>query len=182
MEHLWDKFGSNWWFYVQTAMTIGMLVHAYRSGAQQFWYFVVLFFQPIGAWIYFFAVFLRGVRFSGGFTWERKHSLEELQYRAERAPTVHNRTALAERLMEKGRHSEAIPLLEAVLAMDDIYLPAEARSRCLPARARPAAGSRRALEAPARARRALVELSRLAHSHRRFPCVQATGGSAEGVP
>jgi hypothetical protein len=138
MEHLWQRFGSSWWFYVQMAMTIGMLVHAYRSGAEQFWFWVVLFFQPIGAWIYFFAVFLRGFRFSGGFTWERKLSLDELQYRAERAPTVHNRTALAERLMEKGRHGEAIPLLEAVLAMDDIYLqPVHDLAVCRLARGQP---------------------------------------------
>ena len=35
---------------------------------------------------------------------------------------MHNRTALAERLMEIGRHREAIPLLEAGIGMDDIYL------------------------------------------------------------
>jgi hypothetical protein len=121
MEHLWDQFGSSWWFYVQMAMTIGMLVHIYRSGAEHYWFWIVLIFQPIGAWIYFFAVFIRRFRF-GGIAWERRLSLDELQYRAERTPTVHNRTALAERLMEKDRHSEAIPLLEAVLAMDDIYL------------------------------------------------------------
>jgi hypothetical protein len=122
VEYLWDRLGSSWWFYLQMAMTIGMLVHIYRSGAEQFWFWVVLFFQPIGAWIYFFAVFVRTFRFSGGLSWERKLSLDELQYRAERAPTVHNRTALAQRFMEKDRHREAIPLLEAVLQMDDIYL------------------------------------------------------------
>jgi hypothetical protein len=122
MEYLWDSLLSNWWFYLQLAMTIGMLVHIYRSGAEHYWFWIVLFFQPIGAWIYFFAVVVRGFRFSGGISWERKLSLNELQYKTERAPTVHNRTALAERLMELGRHREAIPLLEAVLAMDDIYL------------------------------------------------------------
>jgi hypothetical protein len=138
METLWGTFGSSWWFYLQMGLTIGMLVHAYRSGAEQFWFFVVLFFQPIGAWIYFFAVFLRSFRFTGGFTWQRRLSLDELQYRAERAPTVHNRTALAERLMEKGRHGEAIPLLEAVLAMDDIYLqPVHDLAVCRLARGQP---------------------------------------------
>lgn len=121
MHHLWDQLDSSWWCYVQMALTIGMVVHIYRSGAERYWFWVVLFFQPVGAWIYFFAVFVRGLRL-GGFTWERRLSLDELQYRAERSPTVHNRMALAERLMENGHHAEAIPLLEAVLAMDDIYL------------------------------------------------------------
>src|SRR6185436_19503750 len=51
-------------------------------------------------------------------------SLDELRYRAERMPTVNNRLALAEGLMAKGRHAEAIPILETVLATDQIHCQA----------------------------------------------------------
>jgi hypothetical protein len=121
----WEEFGSAWIFYAQLAFTAGMLIHAYRTGAESFWYFVIFLLQPIGAWAYFFAVFLRGFSFGRGIStgplWERKLSLAELRFRVEQAPTVNNRIALAERLMEKGDHPAAIPLLEAVLAVDQIH-------------------------------------------------------------
>src|SRR5207245_6342976 len=81
---------------------------------------------PVGAWVYFFAVFIRGFRFgsSSGPMWQKKLSLDELRYHAERMPTVNNRLAFAEGLMPKGRHAEAIPLLEAVLAADQIHCQA----------------------------------------------------------
>ena len=104
-----------------------MVLHAYRSGGEHFWVWalVIVFVQPIGPWIYFFFVFLPTIRIGRGVStgplWQKKLSLDELRYRAERTPTVVNRMALAQRLMEKGMHVEAIPLLEAVMAADDIY-------------------------------------------------------------
>lgn len=125
MHHWLGDFGHSWWVYVQMAFTIGMLVHAYRSGAEQLWFWVILFFQPFGAWAYFFVGVVRNLRFGRGVStgplWQKKLSLDELRYRAERTPTVVNRMALAQRLIEKGQHAEAIPLLEAVMAADDIY-------------------------------------------------------------
>src|SRR5207244_5025432 len=113
---------------LQMAFTVAMVIHVHRSGAEPFWYFVILFVQPIGAWVYFFIIFLRTFRFSGGIStgplWQRKLSLDELRYHAERMPTVNNRLAFAQGLMAKGRHTEAIPLLEAVLAADQIHCQA----------------------------------------------------------
>jgi hypothetical protein len=124
MDLLWERLGSSWLFYAQLAFTIAMLVHVYRSGAEPFWYFVILFLQPIGAWVYFFAVFARGFLFGGvstGSMWQKRLSLDELRYHAERMPTVNNRVAFAQSLMAKGRHAKAIPILEAVLATDHIH-------------------------------------------------------------
>src|SRR5437764_4469678 len=39
-------------------------------------------------------------------------------------PTVNNRLAYAQGLMAKGRHAEALPILEAVLATDQIHCQA----------------------------------------------------------
>src|SRR5262249_46956591 len=58
------------------------------------------------------------------FSRDRRLSLDELRYRAERTPTLANRFALAERLIEKGAHADAIPHLEAVLTMEPDYCAA----------------------------------------------------------
>src|SRR5581483_11923980 len=95
---------------------------------ESFWFWVILLFQPLGAWVYFFAVKLRTLRLPGGRrtgSWaESKLSLDELRYRVERSPTVSNRCALAERLMEKKQHADAIPHLEKVLAFEPDYCAA----------------------------------------------------------
>jgi hypothetical protein len=112
---------------LQLAFTIWMMVDAYHRGVETYWYWVILFFQPLGAWVYFFAVKLRTLRWPGKRTirsGQSNLSLKQLRYLVERSPTVANRIALAERLMEKGEHHEAIPLLEAVLAIEPDYCPA----------------------------------------------------------
>jgi hypothetical protein len=129
MHIFWDLFGDaplvvKGISLLQLAFTIWMLVDAYQRHVEPFWFWVILLFQPLGAWIYFFAVKFRTLRPPGrrlAFSWERKQSLDELRYRVERGPTVANRLALAERLMEKGVHADAIPHLEAVLAIEPDY-------------------------------------------------------------
>lgn len=127
MEFVWEQFGSSWLYYAQVVFTIAMLIHAYRHGAELFWYFLIFLLQPVGAWAYFLLVVVRTFRFGGGAArphWQRKLSLDELRYHAERTPTINNRLALAEGLMEKGRHADAVPLLEGVLATDHIHCQA----------------------------------------------------------
>jgi hypothetical protein len=119
---------------IQMAFTVWMLVDAYQRRVEMFWYWVIFFFQPLGAWVYFFAVKFRTARLPGrrsGLSWQRQLSLKELRYRVERTPTLANRFALAERLMEKGAYTEAIPHLEAVLAIESDYCAAlHALAKC----------------------------------------------------
>ncbi len=76
---------------------MAMLVHVFRSGAEQWWYFVIVFLQPLGTWAYVIAVFLP--RFDWrGFGWERKTPVEELKFRAEHSPTFAAELALGQRL------------------------------------------------------------------------------------
>jgi hypothetical protein len=109
-------------YLAQLAFTVWMLVDCYRRGADTFWFFVIFLFQPVGPWVYFFAV--KGADWSGSRGWslsslfQRRPSLEELRYRAEQTPTLASRLALAERLMERGEHAEAIPYLKAALALE----------------------------------------------------------------
>jgi hypothetical protein len=109
---------------LQLAFTIWMMVDAYKRRVEPYWYCLIIIFQPIGAWAYFFVVkfhTLRLPRMQRGFSEERNLSLDELKSRVNRAPTVANRFALAEKLMDKGSYAEAIPLLEAVLAIESNY-------------------------------------------------------------
>lgn len=116
--------GTKIWSLLQLAFTIWMAVDAYHRRVDFFWYWVILLFQPIGPWIYFFAIKLPTLRLGGfrsGPPRQRKLSIDELTYRVERAPTVANRLALAERLMDHGAHAQAIPYLEAILAIESDY-------------------------------------------------------------
>jgi hypothetical protein len=130
MGIFWDiLFGlPPWMLLLQGAFTIWMLVDAYQRGAEIFWLWIILIFQPIGTWAYFVAVKLPTWRFGRGLSsralWQRRLSLDELRYRVERAPTVVNRLALAERFMEKKQYSEAIPHLEEILAKEETYCQA----------------------------------------------------------
>jgi len=112
---------------LQLAFTVWMMVDAYHRQVELFWYWVILLFQPIGAWVYFFAIKFRTLRLPSmrpAISRESKLSLAELRYRVDRTPTLANRFALAERLLENGAHPEATPHLEAVLAIEPDYCAA----------------------------------------------------------
>jgi hypothetical protein len=109
---------------IQLAVIVWMLVDAYQRHVEPFWYWIIFLFQPIGAWVYFFTSKFRTLRLGRmrpAVPSERKLALDELRYRVERTPTVANRLALAQRLMEKELHAEAIPYLEAVLVIEPDY-------------------------------------------------------------
>lgn len=106
----------------QTAFTVWMLVDSYRRRAEYFWFFVILWLQPVGPWVYFFVVVARDFSGVRGLTaWSfgpRRPSLAELRYRAEHTPTLATHLELAQRLIERGEHADAVPHLEAALAQE----------------------------------------------------------------
>jgi hypothetical protein len=106
-------------YVAQAALTIWMLVDANRRGADQYWFWIILIFQPVGAWAYFCMYKARDLHFgksSLAGLFQRRAPLHELRYRVDRAPTMANRLELAERLIENGLPGEAVPHLQAVLA------------------------------------------------------------------
>jgi hypothetical protein len=125
MGILYEMFGDYAHFAVlaQAALTIWLLIDHSRRGGETFWFWIILFFQPLGAWAYFFAVKLPTMRGVAGFQgggklaalFQPRASLEELRYKAEHIPTLANRLALAQRLIEKQRFDEAVPYLETSL-------------------------------------------------------------------
>jgi hypothetical protein len=107
-----------WLSLVQTAFLIWMLVDAYRRPAETFWFFVILFLQPIGPWIYFFVIKIHDFHGVQGLQLpflNRRPSLDELRYQAEHVPTLASQLALAERLVEMNDHAGALPYLESAL-------------------------------------------------------------------
>ncbi len=132
MQILWQLFGDAPYLMqglslLQLGFTVWMMVDAYHRRVEPFWYWIILLFQPLGAWGYFFAVKMRTLRLPGLKPFdagEERLSLEQLRYRAERTPTVANRFALAQRLVQKGLHAEAMPHLDAVLEFEPDYCAA----------------------------------------------------------
>lgn len=108
---------------LQLMMTIGMLVDAYRRGVEYWWFFLIFWLQPIGSWVYFFAIFLPRFEWTK-VIWEKKTPVEELRYRAQNTPTFASHLALAQRLIELRRFEEAIPPLEEARKREPDHSPA----------------------------------------------------------
>jgi hypothetical protein len=108
-----------WPLYVlQAAITIWMLVDANRRGVEQYWFWIILAFQPLGAWAYFFLYKVR--EFRGGSNWfaglfQRRPSVVELRRQVQRTPTMAARLELSKYLVEGGEYAEALEHLEVVL-------------------------------------------------------------------
>src|SRR4051812_11727639 len=105
----------------QGALTIWMLVDSSRRGVESVWFWIILWFQPIGPWAYFFVYKIRDFRLGSGFLTNlltRRASLEELRYRVEQSPTVAAHLDLADRLLELKEFDEAVPHLQSVLARE----------------------------------------------------------------
>ncbi len=116
-------------YLLQLAFTIWMMVDAYQRGVEQFWYWIIFFFQPLGAWVYFFAVKLRTIRLpslpSAGAAQAGNASCRWRSCATvSSAPTVANRLALAHRLMDRDMHEDAIIHLEAILQVEPGYCQA----------------------------------------------------------
>jgi hypothetical protein len=101
---------------VQLAFTLWMLLDAYRR-QHMYWFWFVLFVPIVGPCSYFLFVKVRvwQARLSDWWSARRPPSLEMLRYEAEQAPTLARDLALAEALIGRKRHGEAIPHLYAAL-------------------------------------------------------------------
>src|SRR5260370_34173805 len=108
-------------YLAQAALTVWMLVDASRRHVEYYWFFLILAFQPFGAWAYFAFYKARELRSGQGWlatAFYRPPSLQELRHRIERMPTMANRLELGERLAQAGEYAEALPHLESVLSRE----------------------------------------------------------------
>jgi hypothetical protein len=124
-HHLFEYYSPLW--IAQAALTIWMLIDANRRGVEYYWFWLILAFQPLGAWAYFLLYKAKDLRAGQGWLanlFHRPPSLQELRHRTERLPTIANRLELGERLVEAGEYAEALPHLEAVLARESEHCQA----------------------------------------------------------
>jgi len=98
------------------AFSIAMCVHVVRTRRELYWVFIILIIQPIGALIYFVAIFLpeftRGttaqkMRAAARETLDPQREYREAGKAVEDTPTVANRARLAAAAAALGRHGEA---------------------------------------------------------------------------
>lgn len=141
-----EEIGGSGLLLAQMAFTLWMAVDAYQRRAEQYWFWIIFLFQPLGAWAYFVAIKMKHLRTpwsSGEPLWQRRVPLDELRFRLKQAPTVVNKLALAERLRDDGAPAEAIPLLESVVSFEpnhcdalhilaECYLASEQADRAIP--------------------------------------------------
>ena len=103
-------------FGLSLIFSIGLCVHAVRTGQNYFWLWIILLFQPLGGIVYLVAIVLPSIM--GGPTVRKagQAARETLDpgrdYRRAKAdvddtPTVHNRMRLASAAGELGRWDEA---------------------------------------------------------------------------
>jgi hypothetical protein len=121
MFHLPYLFEMSPLYLAQAALTVWMLVDANRRGVESWWFWVILVFQPLGPWAYFFLYKVKDfTRGSGrvGSLFQRRTPTQELRHQVERSPTAANRLLLGERLVEEKAFEEALPHLEAMLARE----------------------------------------------------------------
>jgi hypothetical protein len=101
----------------QIWIQIAMLIDAYRRRADAYWYFVILV-VPFGAFIYL--AFVRFAEPTRSYATPIRRSdavtQRELERRVQETPSVTNKLALADFLLEEGRHEEAIPRYRDVLS------------------------------------------------------------------
>src|SRR5437016_11903544 len=125
MGGLWELIGisSPWLLAAQVAFTLWMFIDAYHRRVEQFWMWVIIFFQPIGTWLYFAVVKVPSFRLPRALNskpvWQRRLSLAELRYRVERTPSWMNRLRLAERVLERRTQRQASQHPVGDLALDE---------------------------------------------------------------
>ncbi len=102
---------------IHIAIACYFAIHAIRSGQQMYWLFVLFAFPLLGSIVYFFALYLPGMRYTrGGVKAARavqtlvdpNRELREATQEFDRTPTAYNRARLGAALLAKGRAKEAV--------------------------------------------------------------------------
>ena len=115
-------------YLLKGAFTIWMLTDVQRRGLDYYWFYIILLFQPLGPWIYFFLYKACHLQVSGGWLaglLTRPASLDELYHRAEQSPMPAAWLDLGAHLVQLGKLEEARPYLERVVAREPEHSQAQ---------------------------------------------------------
>lgn len=100
------------------AFTVGMMVDAYRRGAEPFWYWLLWLMPVIGPLFYFFVHPGPELWSKLGPLFQPGVSLNELVHRVEQSPTLANRLALGQALIARKEYTDALSHLEPALKIE----------------------------------------------------------------
>jgi len=111
--------------YLTIAFSLWMLIDAIRRSAPVYWVLILIFFFPLGSFIYFFVIKFKDyrpllARVLGHATTRRPRSVDELMARYEKAPSQANQLALATALYDEERFEQAATLLLDVLEREPV--------------------------------------------------------------
>ena len=102
--------------FLMVAFSLWMLIDAIRRGAPGYWVLGIIFFAPLGAFVYFFAIKFADYRPLLARGWQqRSYSVKELMARYEASPSQLNQLALARAFYEAERFEQAASLFSDVL-------------------------------------------------------------------
>jgi len=110
---------------VHILVAICFAVHAFRTGQDRYWLFILFMFPFLGSVVYAIVVWLPEMRGSRGARQvasgvrrilDPNRELREARDQLDMAATPNNRLRLAEALLEAGQPAEAIALYQAVLS------------------------------------------------------------------
>jgi hypothetical protein len=123
-------------------IAIFFAVHAMRNNQGIYWLFILFAFPLLGSVVYFFAIYLPGLRHSHGARVatqaitqlvDPNRALREARADFDRAPTVQHRMRLGEALLDAGNPREALEHFQAAangpFANDPVLLLGLARSQ-----------------------------------------------------
>jgi len=98
-----------------------MLVHFFRTRPEGYWFFIIIFFGPIGALIYFFVEVLPGFNWKAPPVFqrfERGRRKQWLESMVAESPSVEAITELAQIRAAEGEDAAAVELFDQALARD----------------------------------------------------------------
>jgi len=103
-------------------LQVACAVHAYRSGKEHFWFWIILMFPLLGTVVYFIAEILpewkrtgQPTRVMDGIPFLASRELDRLEEQLEDVPTTANQLNLAEACIRRGRPERAAELYRECL-------------------------------------------------------------------
>jgi len=106
--------------YLQMAFTVWMLIDSVQRKAGSSWFWIIMIFQPVGAWVYFFTNKVYDLDHSPlKKFFDRGPSLQQLRYNHKLNSCLHNKALLANELLNQAEYAEAMELYNESLKLDD---------------------------------------------------------------
>jgi hypothetical protein len=113
-------FLPGYFWFLGPLLQVLMIIHFFRRRPEGYWFYVIVFFGPLGALAYFVVEVIPDLRIKPPFIarFERKRRRQWLEHVVEESPTVANLQELGEICALEGEQPRAVELFTKVLARD----------------------------------------------------------------